>query len=179
MPPIALSYALAFCRVVIGLVFLVSSVGKLLDMAQFKQAINNFRILPSKFSGLAATLFLCAEMAIFLLVLIGGPLLIVGFSLAIFLLLLFCLALMSVLIRKMRTSCNCFGANTKQVSFFDLWRNIGFIACALVGWGTTVWTKYSQTNPTLIEWVLIGLGAVVFVVIWIQLEEVVQLLQKS
>ena len=172
-------YMLAFCRVVIGLVFVVSSVGKVLHISQFRQAISNFHILPGRLSGAAAMLFLCGEFVVVVFVLIGGPLLPFGFALAIFLLLLFCIALVSVLVRRIRTSCNCFGPGAKQVSRSDVWRNIGFMLCALGGWGGLVWTKDTQGNLGLLEWVLTGLGAGAFVVIWIQLGEIAQLFHQD
>ena len=172
-------YILAFCRVVIGLVFVVSSISKVLHISRFRQAISNFHILPGQLSGAAAILFICGEFAVVIFVIISGPLLLFGFALAIFLLLLFCIALVSVLVRRIRTSCNCFGASTKQVSHFDVWRNVGFILCALGGYGALAWTKGTQGNPGLLEWVLIGLGAAVFVVIWIQLGEIIQLFRQD
>jgi len=172
-------YMLAFCRVVIGLVFVVSSISKVLNIAQFRQAISNFHILPRRLSGVAAMLFLCGEFAVVVFVFIGGSLLAIGFSLAIFLLLLFCIALVTVLARGIHTTCNCFGPSAKQVSHVDVWRNVGLILCALGGYGALVWTKGTQGNPGLLEGGLTGLGAVVFVVIWIQLGEIVQLFRQD
>lgn len=172
-------YMLAFCRVVIGLAFVVSSISKVLNIAQFRQAISNFHILPRRFSGVAAMLFLCGEFAVVVFVLIGGSLLAIGFSLAIFLLLLFCIALVTVLARGIHTTCNCFGPSAKQVSHVDVWRNVGLILCALGGYGALVWTKGTQGNPGLLEGGLTGLGAVVFFVIWIQLGEIVQLFRQD
>lgn len=172
-------YLLAFCRVVIGLAFVVSSISKVLNIAQFRQAISNFHILPRRLSGVTAMLFLCCEFAVVVFVLIGGSLLTIGFSLAIFLLLLFCIALVSVLARGIHTTCSCFGPSAKQVSRVDVWRNVGLILCALGGYGALFWTKGTQGNPGLLEWGLTGLGAVVFVVIWIQLGEIVQLFRQD
>jgi uncharacterized membrane protein YphA (DoxX/SURF4 family) len=166
---------LAFCRAVIVLVFALSSVSKAVDIAQFKQTIHAFHLLPERFSRLAALLFLSGEFTVVLLVALGGSLLFVGFVLAVGLLLLFCFALMTVLARNIRTSCHCFGPGTKQVSRLDIWRNIGFIVCALVGSTTLPWIKGSQGAMGLGEWILIGLAATVFVVIWTQLEEITHL----
>lgn len=124
-------------------------------------------------------LFLCGEFAVVLLVIFGGSLLIIGFPLAILLLFLFCIALVSVLVRRIRTSCNCFGPGAKQVSRFDVWRNIGFMLCALGGWEGLGWTKNTQGNLGLLEWVLTGLGAGAFVVIWTQLGEIVQIFHQD
>lgn len=172
-------YILTFCRVAIGLVFAASSISKALDIVRFRQTIHSFNILPGQLSDIAALLFLCGEFAVVVLMLIGGSLLTLGFSLAIFLLLLFCIALVSVLARRIHTSCNCFGTSARQVSGFDVWRNAGFILCALAGYAVLAWAKNTQVNLGLVEWVLTGLGAGVFVVIWIQLSEIVQLFRQG
>lgn len=151
----------------------------MLNIAKFRQTISTIHILPRQLSGIAALLFLCGEFAVVAFVIIGGSLLAIGFSLAVFLLLLFCIALGPVLVRGIHTSCNCFGTSTKQVSHFDIWRNVGFILCALGGYGSLAWTKGTQGDPSLLEWGLIGLGAVVFVVIWTQLGEIVQFFQQG
>src|SRR5260370_37238522 len=98
-------YILAFCRVAIGMVFAISSFSKARDIAQFQQAIVGFHLLSQRLSNLAALLFLGGEIAVVLLLLIGGPLLLPGFALALLLLLMFCAALASVLIRKLHTPC--------------------------------------------------------------------------
>lgn len=171
-------YVLAFCRVVIGFAFLISSVSKARDIAQFQRAIRNFNILPDRLSGIAASLFLCTEFVAAALVFIGGPLLFIGFFLALGLLLLFSLALQSVLARRIRTSCACFGAGGQPVSSVDVWRNLGFILCALGGIGALIWTKGSQENLNLFEWLLTGLGAVAFVALWVQLGEIARLFRQ-
>jgi hypothetical protein len=172
-------YLLAFCRVVIGLVFVVSSISKARNLAQFRQTISAFHLLPERFSGVTALLFIGGEFAVSFLMFIGGPLLLPGFSLAISLLLLFSLALGSVVARKIPTSCSCFGASTKPVSPFDVGRNVGFLLCALGGCFVLIWTQNSQVTLSLPEWLLTGLSAGVFVIIWLQLGEVLQLLRQS
>src|SRR5690348_3348391 len=122
-------YLLAFCRVVIGLVFAISSLGKARDLAQFQEAIAGFRLLSRRMSNLAAFLFLGGECTVVALMVIGGPFLFPGFALAILLLLLFCTALASVLIRRIQTACNCFGSTRKPVTRVDIWRNLGFLLC--------------------------------------------------
>lgn len=171
-------YLLAFCRVVIGMVFLVSTISKVRDMAQFRQTIHTFHLLPPALSGMAATLFIGGEGAVVLLLVIGGPLLLPGFVLGGSLLFLFSLALVSVLARKIQTACHCFGAREKFVSLADVWRNITFMLCALAG-VVLIWAKVNYFSLGLAEWILTGLGAVVFVVIGIELGEIVQLFRQS
>ena len=85
-------YLLAFCRVTTGLVFAISSFSKARDLAQFQQALLDFQLLSRRLSKLAALFFLCGEGIVVLLIVIGGPVLLPGFALAILLLLVFCAA---------------------------------------------------------------------------------------
>jgi len=172
-------YILAFCRVVIVLVFAISSFSKVRDIPKFKQAILGFHLLPRHLSGPIALLFLYGEFAVVLLTLIGGPFLLPAFALATLLLLIFCAALASVLARRLQTACNCFGSSEKSVSSADIWRNLGFILCATVGCGVLTWTRDAHVSLNSIEWLLASLGALVFVLIWIQLGEIVQLFRPN
>jgi uncharacterized membrane protein YphA (DoxX/SURF4 family) len=89
LPMVVSLYLLAFCRVALGLVFLVSSLSKVRDLAQFRQTIRAFHLLPSALSGMAALLFIGGEGTVVVMVVIGGPLLLPGFVLGGGLLLLF------------------------------------------------------------------------------------------
>ena len=129
-----LPYLLTFCRLVIGLVFVISFVGKVRDVGQFAATIGRFDLLPRRWTQTAALLFLGGEAAVVILLIAGGPLLPLAFALATLLLLLFSLALLSVLRRGIETSCNCFGASEKPLTYYDVGRNAGFIACSLLGW---------------------------------------------
>jgi hypothetical protein len=172
-------YTLAFCRIVIGLVFGYSFLRKVVNIPAFEQTIFEFHILPKNFSRITALLFLSCEFIAALLVSVGGPLLGPGFFLSIFLLLLFCSALISLLHRNIRSSCNCFGSTQKPVSVIEVWRNIGFISCSVIGCGVLVASNNEQEHLGLAEWGLIGLGAAVYVVIWIQLGEIVHIFRQD
>ncbi len=170
---------LAFCRIVIGLVFGYSFLRKVMSIPTFEQTITQFRILPKRFSRAAALLFLAGEFAVALLVTVGGPFLEPGFFLSIFLLLLFCSALVSVLHRDIQTSCNCFGSTKKPVAALEVWRDAGFIICASIGSGVLIRSNNGQGHLSLAEWSLIGFGAVIFLVLWLHLDEIVQLFQPG
>ena len=170
-------YLLYFCRTVIGVVFAFSSFSKVRDLNGFSQSIARFKILPRKFSKITGTLFIGGEFVVVLFILIGGDFLIYGFLSAAFLLLAFSGAIASVLIRKISTSCSCFGSTEKPVTVHDLWRNAGFLACALAGWWGT--TTAPRTNLQFMEIGLIGIVAVVFVVLWVNLGEIVQIFQSN
>ena len=172
-------YVLTFFRVVIGLTFAVSSGSKTLHISQFRQTVLSFHLLPRRLSGIAALLFLCCEFVVTGFVAIGGRLLLPGFFLAIILLLIFCGVLASVLARRLSLPCNCFGPSEKPVTITDVWRNVGFIFCALGGCAAFVWTQRTSAHLEASEWLLMGLGACVFVMLWIQLGEIAQIFHKD
>lgn len=172
-------YLLAFCRVTTGLVFAFSSFSKARNLSAFKQAIPGFQLLPPQIHSLAAILFLCGEGLVVLLLAVGGSLLFYGFTLALCLLLVFCLALATVLFRKLHVSCNCFGSSQQTITSADIWRNVGFMACAACGCSILTWMRDTKLSLEGIEWLLISLGALAFVLIWIQLGEVAQLFRHS
>jgi hypothetical protein len=172
-------YLLIFCRIVTGLVFGISFGAKARDVSAFATTITRFGLIPSSASIPAALLFLAGELTVVVLIVLSGPWLAVGFVLATTLLLTFCVALASVLIRERRTSCNCFGASEKLVSIYDLWRNSGFILCTLVGCYTLARSSEIQGNVGMAGWLLSALAASVFIAIWTQLSEIAQLFHMN
>lgn len=172
-------YILVFCRVVIGLVFLVSSFSKVLNLAQFRQAISSFNLLPKSISGITALLVLCGEFTVTGLMAIGGFLLLPGFLLALILLLIFSGALISVLVRRFQTTCNCFGPSKKPVRIADVWRNLGFILCTIAGCATYIWAQGTPESLGTVEWFSTGVCASVFVLLCTQLSSIARLFADS
>src|SRR5204863_9047319 len=103
----------------IALLFLSAFVCKLRDMAQFRQAITNFRLLPASMSAVVALFFVICELGITISMLIGGVFLLPGFLVAVLLLLIFSGALAVVLSRKQHTRCNCFGVSNSPITVVD------------------------------------------------------------
>lgn len=169
----SLLYLQNFFRFIILFVFTLSSIGKVRDIQAFEQSIVNFALLPRKLVQTSALFLLASEICVAVLLLLGGKWLGVGFALAIAQLTIFSVALASVLARKIQTPCNCFGSNEKLVSRFDLWRNGGFIACALVGMIGS--TADSSLNMSFFETGLIAIMALPLVLISINLGDLVQL----
>ncbi len=170
-------FALAFCRIVIGVAFAWSFAGKVRNLPSFVETIGRFRLLPGRLQRPAALAFLGGDLAVAMAMLLGGGLLGWGFPLAALMLAIFCIALASVLIRKIRTSCNCFGASDRLVSPYDLARNAGFIACAFGGYSLYAAAPGRLTAPGVLEWGLAGLVAFAFVAVMTQLGEIVALFQ--
>lgn len=168
------SYVLAFCRVAIGLVFLFSGMGKLRDLSHFQRTITHFRLLSAPMSSPISLLFVSAEVAVVLLVALGGRFLLPGFLLALLLLLIFVGALISVLVRQIQTPCNCFGNNEKPVTQADIWRDIAFLLCALGG-SVSASGRMGLEQLELLMWLLIGGMAIIFVLTASFLDDIVQL----
>jgi len=166
------SYLLAFSRIVTGFVFALSGFAKLRNFQAFEQAISNFRVLPKNFEKPSAFLVILGELTVVLGMLLGGGFLLPAFWLAFLLLLVFSIALLTVLFRKLQTSCNCFGVSDKAVSGFDVVRNLGFMICALAGWLSL---PNAQANLETFKCILLGLMAITFSVMWIKLGDLAEL----
>ncbi|MDW8326620.1 MAG: MauE/DoxX family redox-associated membrane protein [Anaerolineales bacterium] len=167
-----LFYALTFSRLALALVFAASSLGKLRDFPAFERAVRDFRVLPGRLVRPGAYLFLASEIAVVALMLAGAGLLWPGFLLAIVLLSLFSLALVMVLLRGIETACACFGSSRRPVSPADVGRNVGFLACAVVGLGSLSALSDAPVNVGPAEIGLLGMMALVCVAFLVYLGEV-------
>jgi hypothetical protein len=174
-----LLYALLFSRTAVGLVFAFSLVGKLRDLPAFVRAVADFQILPRRFTPAAAVLFVAGEAAVVALMLAGGHFLVVGFGLALGLLALFSAAIATALAWGLQTPCHCFGASTRIVSHSDLWRNAGFVVFSLLGFTTALTVSGEPGRLHMSEFTVISLMALVLVVVWARMGELVELLRAG
>ncbi|NOK58001.1 MAG: hypothetical protein GFH27_549287n305 [Chloroflexi bacterium AL-W] len=133
------AFLLAFCQFVVGCVFAASSFTKVKDFSPYLSSVGTFRLIPQPFVG--AMCFLICEILVVVLLFIWPT---IAFSLAAILLLIFSVALTTVLLRGIQTSCNCFGSSTNPISYADLVRNAGLLLCAVGGAYLTVLT-YNNT----------------------------------
>jgi Methylamine utilisation protein MauE len=168
-------YLLAFCRIATGLLFAVSAIGKLRDFAAFRASVAGFELLPRAWSPIAARVLLGAEVGVVLLLAVGGPLLPVGFWLAALVLLGFSAALVAVLRRGLRVTCNCFGPTTRHVSYYDVIRNLVLLAVALLGVLALAASGQALDGT---EIVLVALMAGCFVALLTQLADVAETLRR-
>lgn len=180
MPDVLASYALIFSRIALGLVFAASSLGKIRDFRAFERTVENFRVLPRQFVRACAYVFLGGEIAVLALMILGGKsLLTAGFLSAILLLSVFCIALLTVLIRRLQVPCNCFGSSQRPASPADIWRNVGFLPCAFVGIASLPALSDATVKTTPGEAGLLGMMALVFVALSVYLGEVLEAFHVS
>ncbi len=172
------TYWIAFSRIVIGLIFAISAYGKIQDVSSFTDAITRFKFFPKQFSSALAYLFLSGEILVVLLMLVGSFFLLYGYLLSFLMYLAFSIALSSVVIRKIDTSCNCFGPSEKPVTPFHVVRAAGLMLLSAVS-GTVIYlNNTSLVQLDLAGWVLIALAGGIFALIWIQLDEIAELFRK-
>lgn len=170
-------YILVFCRIVICCVFALSSINKIRALPAFASTIATFRILPASLSMPAAFVLTALEAVVSLSMFASGTLLTIGFVTAIVLLVTFSAALNSVIRRGIHTTCTCFGASASPVSAIQLWRNAGFLVCAVGGAVTQTLLTDAAAPIGLAGWALVGFAAILFVFVWLQLDLVTQLLR--
>ena len=163
------------CKVIIGLVFAISSISKLQDIEKFVEVIRGFRLLPEPLLRSCAILFLLCEMAVVPLLFVWPML---AFLLATILLIAFSAALASVILRKIQTPCNCFGSSQQLVSVADLIRNGGFLACALCGLRLALGPE-SNAPIMPLHAAMVSIGSMVFVLIGMQASEIYRLFQPQ
>ncbi|GAA4497199.1 hypothetical protein GCM10023191_040300 [Actinoallomurus oryzae] len=121
-----------FARILIGLTFAATVVGKLRDPASFGDAVDDFKIFVRRAVRPVATTLIVAEAAVCVLVALPGPGPVAGLGLAGVLLLAYTAALGTVLARRMTLGCNCFGASPRVVSRHDIARNV-LLLCGAIG----------------------------------------------
>ncbi len=177
-------HLLLFAAITTALAFALSSAGKVASRAAFERAIGDLRLVPPRLVSHIALAVLAAESAVVGLIVLGvllpGTVLLrAGFLLALGLLVLFTAVLLSALARRLSTSCACFGATTKPISGWDVVRNGGLLLCAGAGYWSTVGPTAALRPLPLAEWGLVAVGAVIFILIWVQLGEITQLFKPG
>lgn len=165
-----------FCRFGIGAAFAVSAVAKLADPSGFRSTVKRFKILPEGISRPASWLLILGEVAIVSCMAVGGRATALAFAAAAAFLVLFQAALISVLTRRIETSCGCFGQNRRKVSYFDIARNAGLLLLAGTGWIVTPFG--SATSPGVWQVGVIAVPAVLLVILWINLPDVYEALRQ-
>ena len=167
-------YLLTFFRFVIGFVFVTSLIGKAGDIPAFTQAITNFRFFPQSFSKPLAYLFLLGEFGTVVAMLFGRELLFWGFLVAMLMFLSFSIALSSVILRKIETTCNCFGPDQKDVNFGHVLRSLGFMICGIGGSIISYLHNIPSGSIEIINLIFVGAFSAVFVLVWMHIGDILQ-----
>jgi hypothetical protein len=171
-------YLLAFCKITLGLLFMISFFSKLRSFSQYVATVSDFRLLPRSFTRLAAVLVLISEL---LIVLFLFKWQVIAFCLASILLVIFSAAFASVLVRNIQTTCNCFGTSQHPISQVDLLRNFGFLLCSCGGCWLAAKSEVSEVTVPIapLNLGIIGFIALAFFIIWAQLGEIYRLFQTN
>jgi hypothetical protein len=137
-----------------------------------------FQLFPQRISHYVAILILLGELSVIVLLLNDGDLLTYGFLLALILLIQFSIAIRSVLVRGIETSCNCFGSSQKSVTIYSLWRNVIFIICSVVGFIVSLGQYTNYINTFSLELAVLGLISLTFIILTINIEDIAQLFRN-
>jgi hypothetical protein len=136
---------IAICRTTVALMFLLSSSSKLRDFKSFADTVERFHILPNRIVRPSSIAIIISEIVAAITLFIDNYYT-AGFFLSICLLLIFSFAILSALINKIETSCNCFGTSQSIISSSDLIRNSIIIVMALIGLISTKPISLSQLH---------------------------------
>ena len=168
-----LAHLAFFCRLATGLLFGLSAATKARDIPAFYRAVGGFRLLPGVLVRPAAWFFLLGEGLVVAFMVLGR--LRAGFLMALALLAVFSVALASVLLRGLRTPCNCFGAGRRPVSGYDLARNLAFLAVAAAGWLASGVGRGTHDLPQAVLLAVMAAGVVLF---WVGVSEMAEVLRS-
>jgi len=126
------AYLFAFCRLLTGIVFLMSAVSKLRGRAAYEEFTAATHALVRLPARPVAALVVTAEVAV-ALSLAWPPTVLAGFCLALGLLVAFTVAIAVALRRGRRVPCRCFGASAVPVGPGHLARNAVLLVAAATG----------------------------------------------
>jgi hypothetical protein len=164
-----------FFRWTIGLTFAISAIGKATATGSFREAVAAFGVTPRRLNSAIVVATICAEGLIVVLVAVGSVFVVGGFGLALVLLAFFSAVLARALMRKVRTSCNCFGRSQRNVTWYDVVRNGVLGLCSAGG----LWCYGPATGHLAIADDLeLGLIAAGLMIIVTHLGDIVELLHK-
>ena len=113
-----------FCRMILGIVFLISGILKLLDPVQFSEAILNYQVVGRTLSAWTAVLIPALEIIIGL-GLISGIWLAESLMITAGLYIVFDIMIGQAMIRGLDISCGCFNpSESGPIDFFKIMQNI-------------------------------------------------------
>ncbi|WP_214104516.1 MauE/DoxX family redox-associated membrane protein [Acrocarpospora catenulata] len=130
-------YLLVFSGTLLAVVFLTSSVGKILHYSSFTDSVRNMQLLPLGAVPSVALLIITAELVTVLSIVLGlmtsSTLLVYAFALPAALCVVFNAAIITVIRRGSSVACNCFGRQASEFSTRHVVRNTLLAVAAVVG----------------------------------------------
>ena len=106
-------------RLILGIIFIYASIDKIIDPAQFSDAIDNYHITPYSLNNLAALIIPWVELIIGLFLLLGVFLNGSSF-IAILLLIFFIFIISQALMRGININCGCFDLDAANLEDSEL-----------------------------------------------------------
>ena len=126
------TFIMAACRLLLGLVFLAASAHKILDAEAFAMSIYQYQLLPeSLVNGLAITLP-WIELVAGIAIIVSARFKDGAALLMLVMLGVFALAISINLLRGLDIACGCFSAEGDVIGWGNVFRNLGYMFLALV-----------------------------------------------
>lgn len=158
------------CRWYVLFALLLAAGGKTLSFGEFRRGLTDSFNIPSIPSGIVAATIVAAEwMIVGLLISNRG-----GMLAALLLLGLFTAVILVAFMKGAIVNCNCFGASTRRVSIYDLFRNGALMsACAFN-------LLYARPGTmSVISYLLLAGAALTALLMTVNLQEMVQVIRLS
>ncbi|MFJ6149935.1 MauE/DoxX family redox-associated membrane protein [Micromonospora profundi] len=163
------------CRLTIGLVFLISSAGKVgspARFADFRSEIAAMRVVPAGLTRAAAASVCIVEIAVVGL-LVSGFTAVVGFVVGSALLAVFSAAILRTVRSGVGARCHCFGFRSGRLGIRHLYRN-GFLM-AVCAAGVLAATAGPDWTPAWVDLLPVTLLALVAVALLVFMDDLVDL----
>jgi hypothetical protein len=165
-----------FCQFVLLIVFLSSTIGKLISPRNFYEAIEDFELISTKLTKMSARCIILLEIGVVATSFLYPPL---AGVLSALLLSTFTFIIVRALNLKKTVSCNCFGSSIKKLSVFDLVRNILFIVCSVFILFSTIHGLYPYPfNQPLLYQIQVLLISGLYVSVVLNLDEIYYFLRS-
>ncbi|MDQ3288588.1 MAG: hypothetical protein M3Q42_10095 [Pseudomonadota bacterium] len=161
------------CRWFVAVVLLAAAVAKIADLTGFAASLSNGFSVPDVLSRPLAVGIVGAESVAAAGLAAGGESARWAAVVALLLLVVFSLAIGTVLLMKRRVSCRCFGASTQTLSTVDLGRNAIYIAAA-AGY---LWLEAGRAPGGLAAHLMLALGAGLCFLVSISMQDIRNLLR--
>jgi len=141
---IIVNYGIAIIRLYVALVFILSGLDKINDLAAFSDAIENYRLLPLELVNIVAIIIPWIEV-------VTGAMLLLGVfikenSIIIFSILsIFTIAIFLAVLKGLNINCGCHGSQSTQVGTLKLIENSALLIATFLG------IKFSRQKLTLLN----------------------------